>query len=173
MEHLGFPASPPCAQSPLEVRPCRPCPRSPGNCVTMTGAQPDSPECPRLLSCRSTSFCFKDDLMPQDGKETCSHLFTYTSVIQTMFSLCITWNTNTIPCRSVLICREGMALSEYGAFIPWTYFPRDVRLCNPAKLRVWLPLEEPDNFAAVFKLYHPPWAFVLAVCRWIDCQVAQ
>lgn len=150
IKHLGFTASPPCAQPPLEVRPCMTCPRSPGKCVTMTGTQPDSPECPRLLSCPSTSFCFKDDLMPQDGKEMCSHVFTYTSVIQNMFSMCVTWNTNAIPCRSVLICREGMALSEYGAFIPWTYFLQDVRLCNPAKLRVWLPLEEADNFSAVF-----------------------
>lgn len=86
---------------------------------------------------------------PRDEKEMCSHLSTYTSVIQNVFSTCITWNGNAIPCRSILICREGMALSEYGAFIPWTYFLQDVRLCNPAQLRAWLPLEEADGFSAV------------------------
>lgn len=137
--------------SPLwKVRACTTCPRSPGKCVTMIETKPHLPERPRLLPCPGTSFCFKGDLVPRDGKEMCSHLFIFTSVIQNMFSTCITWNSNAIPCRSVLICREGMALSEYGAFIPWTYFLQDVRLCNPAKLRAWLPLEEADSFSAVF-----------------------
>lgn len=123
-----------------------------------------------LLTCPSTAFCSEGDLLTRDGKEMCSHLFIYTNIIQNIFSMCITWNSNAIPHRSVLICREGMVLSEYGAFIPWTYFLQDVRLCNPAKLWAWLPLEKADSFSVVFfKIYHPPWAFVLSVCRWIDC----
>lgn len=142
--------SPPCAQPLWEVRPCLPCPRSPGKWVAMAGTKPDLPKCPRLLTCPSTSFCSKGDLLDRDGTEMCCHLFIYTNVIQDILSMCITWNSNAIPHRSVLICREGTVLSEYGAFIPWTYFLQDVRLCNPAKLWAWLPLEKADSFSVVF-----------------------
>lgn len=106
--------------------------------------------CPRLLFCSSSSFCFKDGHMTRDRQETCSHLFIYTSVIQNILHMCVAWNSNATPCRRVLICREGVAVSECGAFIRWTYFLQDVRLCNPAKLRDWLPLEKADSFSAVF-----------------------
>lgn len=106
--------------------------------------------CPRLLFCPSTTFCFKDGHMTRDRKETRSHLFIYTSVIQNILHTCVTWHSNATPCRRVLICREGVALSEYGAFIPWTYFLQDVRLCNPAELQGWLPLQKADSFSAVF-----------------------
>lgn len=141
-----------------------------GKCVAMAGTKPDLPKCPRLLTCPSTALCSKGDLLARDGKERCPHLFIHTNLIPNIFSMCLTWNSSAIPHRSVLICREGMVLSEYGAFIPWTYFLQDVRLCNPAKLWAWLPLEKADSFSAFFlKIYHPPWAFVLSVCRWIDC----
>lgn len=151
-KHLGFSASLPCAQSPLEVRICVTCPRSPGKWVAVAGTKPDLPKCPRLLTCLSTALCSKGDLLTRDGKEICSHLFIYTNIIQNIFSMCITWNSNALPHRSILLCREGMVLSEYGAFIPWTYFLQDVRLCNPAKLWAWLPLEKADSFSVFFFL---------------------
>lgn len=169
-KHLGFSASPPCAQPPLEARPWVTCPGSPGKWVAGAGTKPYLPKCPRLLNWPSTALCSKGHLLTRDGKEMCSHLFIYSNLIQNIFSMCLTWNSNAIPHRSVLICRAGMVLSEYGAFIPWTYFLQDVRLCNPAKLWAWLPLEKADSFSAFFfKIYHPPWAFVLSLCRWIDC----